>query len=163
MQPVLYFFSTFTMNRGLLSYTGCGQDGRPDNDRAGYVVAAFEKSLKRRGVYVIDLYHRHHLDPNDPVEGAVGAMAGLVAEGKSAPSVCRKSQSQRCVRPTPFILSPRCNPNTAFGTGMCNNGQRYWPLRLATFAAIMNWVQFIQKHCSCLRCQAVSPVSSNWP
>jgi len=51
--------------------------GRPE-----YVAAACEKSLKRLGVDVIDLYYLHRLDPDVPVEETVGAMANLVTEGK---------------------------------------------------------------------------------
>ncbi|WP_189313111.1 aldo/keto reductase [Streptomyces brasiliensis] len=52
-------------------------DGRPE-----YVRAACEASLKRLGTDRIDLYYYHRLDPAVPVEDTVGAMAGLVAEGK---------------------------------------------------------------------------------
>ena len=51
--------------------------GRPE-----YVATACEKSLKRLGVDVIDLFYLHRLDPQVPVEETVGAMADLVAEGK---------------------------------------------------------------------------------
>ncbi len=51
--------------------------GRPD-----YVRSACEASLKRLGVDVIDLYYQHRMDPEVPVEETVGAMAGLVKEGK---------------------------------------------------------------------------------
>jgi aryl-alcohol dehydrogenase-like predicted oxidoreductase len=51
--------------------------GRPD-----YVREACEKSLRRLGVEVIDLYYLHRRDPCVPVEDTVGAMADLVAEGK---------------------------------------------------------------------------------
>ena len=50
--------------------------------RPSYVIAACEKSLKRLGVDVIDLYYLHRLDPDVPVEETVGAMADLVAQGK---------------------------------------------------------------------------------
>ncbi|GLX94774.1 aldo/keto reductase [Herbidospora sp. NBRC 101105] len=52
-------------------------DGRPE-----YVKAACEASLRRLGTDHIDLYYYHRLDPQVPVEDTVGAMAGLVAEGK---------------------------------------------------------------------------------
>jgi aryl-alcohol dehydrogenase-like predicted oxidoreductase len=51
--------------------------GRPE-----YVRSACEASLKRLGVDVIDLYYQHRVDPEVPVEETVGAMAGLVKEGK---------------------------------------------------------------------------------
>ncbi|HEX2257436.1 MAG TPA: aldo/keto reductase [Afifellaceae bacterium] len=54
-----------------------GVCGRPD-----YVRSACEASLKRLGVEVIDLYFQHRVDPDTPVEETVGAMAGLVADGK---------------------------------------------------------------------------------
>jgi len=54
-----------------------GVDGRPE-----YVKKACEASLKRLGVDVIDLYYQHRVDPTVAVEETVGAMAGLVAEGK---------------------------------------------------------------------------------
>jgi len=52
-------------------------NGRPD-----YVQAACERSLQRLGVDEIDLYYFHRLDPDVPIEETVGAMAGLVKEGK---------------------------------------------------------------------------------
>lgn len=41
-----------------------------------------EDSLRRLRVDVIDLYYLHRPDPRIPIEEAVGAMSGLVAEGK---------------------------------------------------------------------------------
>ena len=54
-----------------------GVDGRPE-----YARAACEASLARLGVDHIDLYYLHRVDPRVPIEETVGAMAGLVAEGK---------------------------------------------------------------------------------
>ena len=54
-----------------------GISGSPD-----YVRSACEASLKRLGVQVIDLYYQHRVDPKTPIEDTVGAMAGLVREGK---------------------------------------------------------------------------------
>ncbi len=54
-----------------------GISGRPE-----YVREACEKSLKRLGVDVIDLYYQHRVDPNVPIEETIGAMAELVREGK---------------------------------------------------------------------------------
>ena len=51
--------------------------GRPD-----YVKSCCEGSLKRLGVETIDLYYLHRVDPATPIEETVGAMAGLVREGK---------------------------------------------------------------------------------
>jgi aryl-alcohol dehydrogenase-like predicted oxidoreductase len=59
-------------------------DGRPGGvcGRPDYVRAACEASLKRLGTEVIDLYFQHRVDPDTPIEETVGAMAGLVADGK---------------------------------------------------------------------------------
>jgi aryl-alcohol dehydrogenase-like predicted oxidoreductase len=54
-----------------------GINGKPD-----YVRQCCDESLKRLGVDVIDLYYQHRVDPNTPIEETVGAMAGLVEEGK---------------------------------------------------------------------------------
>jgi len=54
-----------------------GVNGRPE-----YVKRACEGSLRRLGVEHIDLYYQHRVDPNTPIEDTVGAMAGLVHEGK---------------------------------------------------------------------------------
>ena len=52
------------------------------NSSPEYVRSACEASLKRLGVDVIDLYYQHRVDPKVPIEETVGAMAGLVREGK---------------------------------------------------------------------------------
>ena len=54
---------------------------RIDNTPA-YVRSACEASLKRLGLETIDLYYCHRRNPETPVEEMVGAMAGLVKEGK---------------------------------------------------------------------------------
>jgi aryl-alcohol dehydrogenase-like predicted oxidoreductase len=54
-----------------------GVNGRPE-----YVRSACEASLRRLGVDAIDLYYLHRVDPATPIEDTVGAMAGLVKEGK---------------------------------------------------------------------------------
>ena len=54
-----------------------GINGRPE-----YVRSACEASLHRLGLDVIDLYYQHRVDPMTPIEETVGAMAGLVREGK---------------------------------------------------------------------------------
>jgi aryl-alcohol dehydrogenase-like predicted oxidoreductase len=51
--------------------------GHPD-----YVPQACEKSLKRLGVEVIDLYGMHRMDRTVPIEDTVGAMKRLVEQGK---------------------------------------------------------------------------------
>jgi len=51
--------------------------GHPD-----YVPQACEKSLKRLGVDVIDIYGMHRMDKAVPIEDTVGAMQRLVEQGK---------------------------------------------------------------------------------
>lgn len=65
---------------GFVSNPGAGNaqfDGSP-----AYIKVAVERSLKRLGTDVIDLYYAHRVDPNVPIEETVGAMAELVKEGK---------------------------------------------------------------------------------
>ena len=52
-------------------------DSRPANIRI-----AVEGSLRRLGADHIDLYYQHRVDPGTPIEDTIGALAGLVAEGK---------------------------------------------------------------------------------
>jgi len=54
-----------------------GVNGRPE-----YARQACTASLERLGVDVIDLYYLHRVDPQVPIEDTVGAMSGLVREGK---------------------------------------------------------------------------------
>ncbi len=70
--------------------------GRPD-----YVQQQCEASLKRLGVEVIDLYYQHRVDPNVAIEETVGAMKGLVEQGKvrylglseAAPATLRRAHA----------------------------------------------------------------------
>jgi aryl-alcohol dehydrogenase-like predicted oxidoreductase len=54
-----------------------GINGRPE-----YVQQACEASLHRLGVDTIDLYYQHRVDASVPIEETVGAMAGLIKQGK---------------------------------------------------------------------------------
>lgn len=54
-----------------------GISGKPE-----YVQQAAEASLKRLNTDHIDLYYLHRVDPTTPIEDTVGAMAGLVQQGK---------------------------------------------------------------------------------
>lgn len=47
-----------------------------------YVQEACERSLRRLGVEVIDLYYLHHRSEEVAIEETVGAMAALIAQGK---------------------------------------------------------------------------------
>ncbi|PRY31798.1 aldo/keto reductase [Pseudosporangium ferrugineum] len=65
---------------GLVSHDGRvpgGLDSSPANIRT-----AVEGSLKRLGTDRIDLYYQHRVDPGTPIEDTMGALAGLVQEGK---------------------------------------------------------------------------------
>ncbi len=52
------------------------------NGKPNYVPEACDRSLKRLGTDVIDLYYLHRVDPEVPIEETVGAMAKLVEAGK---------------------------------------------------------------------------------
>ena len=52
-----------------------------DSSRAN-IRAAAEGSLRRLGTDHIDLYFQHRVDPDTPIEDAIGTLAELVAEGK---------------------------------------------------------------------------------
>jgi aryl-alcohol dehydrogenase-like predicted oxidoreductase len=65
---------------GFISHTG-REPGTLDSSPAN-VRAAVEGSLTRLGTDHIDLYYQHRVDPATPIEDTVGALAGLVAEGK---------------------------------------------------------------------------------
>ena len=54
-----------------------GVNGRPE-----YVIEACEKSLKRLGLDMIDLYYIHRVDTDVPIEDTVGAMVKLKQQGK---------------------------------------------------------------------------------
>src|SRR5829696_2802523 len=65
---------------GFVTASGDGPraiDGSPE-----YVRKACDASLQRLCVDYIDLYYLHRVDANVPIEDTVGAMAGLVREGK---------------------------------------------------------------------------------
>jgi aryl-alcohol dehydrogenase-like predicted oxidoreductase len=73
-----------------------GVDGSP-----AHVRQSCDASLARLQVDVIDLYYLHRVDPKVPIEDTVGAMAGLVAQGKvrflglseAAPSTIRRAHA----------------------------------------------------------------------
>jgi aryl-alcohol dehydrogenase-like predicted oxidoreductase len=55
---------------------------REINGTPEYLRSACEDSLARLKTGHIDLYYQHRVDPRTPIEETVGAMAGLVQEGK---------------------------------------------------------------------------------
>jgi aryl-alcohol dehydrogenase-like predicted oxidoreductase len=73
----IFLATKFGIVRSKSDPTVRGVNGSPE-----YVRNACEESLKRLDVEVIDLYYQHRVDPKVPIEDTVGAMAGLVREGK---------------------------------------------------------------------------------
>jgi aryl-alcohol dehydrogenase-like predicted oxidoreductase len=70
---------------GNLALAGRGAEGGAPALSGGhpdYVPQACEKSLKRLGVDVIDIYGMHRMDKTVPIEDTVGAMKRLVEQGK---------------------------------------------------------------------------------
>ena len=84
---------------GLVSHAG-GAPGVLDSSPAN-IRTAVEGSLMRLGTDRIDLYYQHRVDPNTPIEEAVGTLAELVAEGKvkhiglseAAPATIRRAHA----------------------------------------------------------------------
>ncbi len=72
-------FGILRVDQGSGAGDGGGRafDGRPE-----YVRAACERSLQRLGVDHIDLYQQHRVDPEVPIEETIGALKGLVEQGK---------------------------------------------------------------------------------
>ena len=71
---------------GNLSLAGKGAEGGAPALTGGhpdYVPQACEKSLKRLGIDVIDIYGLHRMDKTVPIEDTVGAMKRLVEQGKA--------------------------------------------------------------------------------
>ena len=66
---------------GNLALAGGGDTGFTGGDPR-HVAIACDRSLKRLGVDVIDLYALHRVDPLVPIEDTVGAMQRLVTQGK---------------------------------------------------------------------------------
>lgn len=56
--------------------------GRSIDNRPDYIRRACEASLRRLGTDVIDLYYAHRINPQQPIEDTVGALAELVRQGK---------------------------------------------------------------------------------
>jgi aryl-alcohol dehydrogenase-like predicted oxidoreductase len=61
---------------------GAPGDSSRVNGSPEYIRSACDASLRRLGVRTIDLYYLHRVDPRTPIEASVGALAGLVDEGK---------------------------------------------------------------------------------
>lgn len=73
---------------GVVLATKCGLKRSADGSYTGisnspaYIRSCCEASLRRLGIEAIDLYYLHRVDPAQPIEEAVGAMADLVRQGK---------------------------------------------------------------------------------
>lgn len=61
---------------------GPDKDFRGINNKPEYIRSACEASLKRLGRDNIDLYYMHRRDPQVPLADSIGAMKGLVEQGK---------------------------------------------------------------------------------
>ena len=66
---------------GNLALAGGGDTGFTGG-HPSHVAISCDRSLKRLGVDVIDLYALHRVDPTVPIEDTVGAMKRLVEQGK---------------------------------------------------------------------------------
>ncbi len=67
---------------GNLGLAGGAAPGGLSGGHPDYVSQACDKSLKRLGVDVIDIYGLHRVDATVPIEDTVGAMKKLVEQGK---------------------------------------------------------------------------------
>src|SRR5262245_11129885 len=67
---------------GNLALAGGGAAPALSGGHPDYVPQACDKSLKRLGVDVIDIYGMHRMDKTVPIEDTVGAMKRLVEQGK---------------------------------------------------------------------------------
>jgi len=66
---------------GNLALAGGGDTGFTGG-HPSHVMISCDRSLKRLGVEVIDLYALHRVDPTVPIEDTIGAMKRLVEQGK---------------------------------------------------------------------------------
>jgi len=59
-------------------------DGKSNgfNSRPEHIKKVADKSLKRLGIEVIDLFYQHRVDPAVPIEDVAGAVKELIKEGK---------------------------------------------------------------------------------
>ena len=48
-----------------------------------YLVASLDQSLRRMGLEYVDIFYSHRVDPTTPIEETVGALAGIVQQGKA--------------------------------------------------------------------------------
>ncbi|RYZ23647.1 MAG: L-glyceraldehyde 3-phosphate reductase [Chitinophagaceae bacterium] len=48
-----------------------------------YLVASLDQSLKRLGLDYVDIYYHHRPDPDTPLEETMGALDGIVRQGKA--------------------------------------------------------------------------------
>ncbi len=127
-----------------------GVNGKPE-----YVHQACDASLKRLGVDVIDLYYQHRVNPTVPIEETIGAMAGLVQQGKvrylgmseAAPATIRRAHVVHPITAlqTEYSLCSRDPEDEILPT------VRNWGLGLCPIA---HWVVVF--------CRALSPNPKTW-
>ena len=79
-----------------------GDDGKNVmNGAPDYVRMACDRSLQALGTDTIDIYFQHRVDPKNPIEDTMGALAGLVEAGKvrhvglseAAPDIIRRAHA----------------------------------------------------------------------
>jgi aryl-alcohol dehydrogenase-like predicted oxidoreductase len=58
----------------------------PLNSRPEHIEKVAEASLKRLKVDAIDLFYRHRIDLNVPIEGVTGVVKQLIEQGKEIQS-----------------------------------------------------------------------------
>ncbi|KAJ2245159.1 hypothetical protein GGI13_005944 [Coemansia sp. RSA 455] len=86
-------------------YTEVEPDYKGDLSTLSPAPAESQITLKRLGIDKIDLYYQHRVDPDTPIEDTVGAMAGLVREGKIryiGLSECTADELRRAYRVHPI-------------------------------------------------------------
>jgi aryl-alcohol dehydrogenase-like predicted oxidoreductase len=75
-----------------------GNRGPGTNSRPDHIKAAAEACLKRLHTDRIDVFYKHRVDPNVPIEEVAGAVKDLIAEGSRSPGyrevVCRLLQEE---------------------------------------------------------------------
>lgn len=48
-----------------------------------YLISSLDQSLKRMGLEYVDIFYSHRFDPNTPLEETMGALDGIVKQGKA--------------------------------------------------------------------------------
>lgn len=54
-----------------------------DHGSRKYLIASLDQSLRRLGLDYVDIFYHHRMDPDTPLEETMGALAHIVASGKT--------------------------------------------------------------------------------